>query len=299
MFLVAFGLWSGQALFAEGDDYQEIKNAALQIADIDNPNAMVIGMGRSPAPFVAFLSQLRPGLAMNLSLSRFRYFPEIPGRKVKGSFGPLRPEEEQALFAHFDRYLPETLLQNKKIVLLDYCYRGESLLAAGEYLKRYLQSRHRNNEVSLVAITSTDKAARVQKYSEQLQTPIKIVTMRDSSFSRAMVFSDYKRKSEYPQFHIRPEREYGPEKFARFVEWLRDRGWLKTLLYDPPELPLQTRLEYHKLELWFQKQIAQDPRPTLPDPVSYPDPEPGICQKVYGWVGGILSNPKPQVPAAR
>lgn len=125
-------------------DYDEISNVSLAIRR--SPSEVVIGLGRGPAPFMAFL-QIFSGAAKNKNLPF-----SIEGSS--SSIGDwLTRDQREMLFAHFDRFIPSReITGDSSILVVDYVISGSSLKAGVQLIREYLAARGRTNRVIPVAL---------------------------------------------------------------------------------------------------------------------------------------------------
>jgi hypothetical protein len=115
--------------------YTEVSSVNHYLEKICPPqDCAVIGLGRSPTPFMAALQAQHADYAWNMPLSNFRY--DVAGLK------PLKPEIEQKLFQHFERFLPPTHeLKGRNLLVIDYSMSGDSIASAKKYLDKYFAAR--------------------------------------------------------------------------------------------------------------------------------------------------------------
>jgi hypothetical protein len=112
-----------------------------------------IGLGRSPTPVIAYLSQLNRETALlegldriviNLPLSGFRpmlrsLFSRANPHKLEAALSKTQLSE---LHRHFDRFLPKiSQLGLRKVLLIDYTQTARALIAAAEHLQEYFNSK--------------------------------------------------------------------------------------------------------------------------------------------------------------
>src|SRR4051812_14373440 len=92
------------------DDIESVSHRIM--AKFPKDENVYIALGRSPAPFEAYLSTEDNADVWNIPLSSFRY-------GVTDQV--LTPEQETVLFEHFDRYFPKSSeLNGRSVVLMDY-----------------------------------------------------------------------------------------------------------------------------------------------------------------------------------
>ncbi|MEO5968792.1 MAG: hypothetical protein ABIQ95_02595 [Bdellovibrionia bacterium] len=130
------------------ESFQEISAVSEIITQECPPDAcVVIGIGRSPSPFIAHLQNQKPGWAWNVPLSSFRY--GMSGIK------PLSAELEEGLFDHFDRFLPPASeLVGRQILLFDFTFSGDSVAATQTYLQKYSDQRNHSLQIKSLALVT-------------------------------------------------------------------------------------------------------------------------------------------------
>lgn len=143
---IAWGVEVNSYLF---EGIVAISNSIEKLCPSDE--CVVIGLGRSPTPLIAYLQLKRLEkkekleYAWNLPLSSFRH----------GSGG--RPKLEGAylekLTQHFNIYFPNAdELAGRRILLVDYGATGESLVGAALHLQDYLSARSKITKEALPAL---------------------------------------------------------------------------------------------------------------------------------------------------
>lgn len=114
-------------------------------------HCLVIGIGRSPTPFSAYLQFKLDHYFWNIPLSNFK----------NGLEEGVESKEDlrMVLFNHFHKYLPsDSEINHRSIVVLDFSIDGETLANATFYLTEYLQTKtnHRGTPKAL-AILGPDR----------------------------------------------------------------------------------------------------------------------------------------------
>ncbi len=104
---------------------------------------LYVGLGRSPAPLMAYFQSIRVR-CLSIPLSNFR--PRnvewsVTDELLVGPFGApnarLTALQQLTLFLHFRRFIPARPVR-PRILLIDYCQSGGSLLAGLEQLQQFL-----------------------------------------------------------------------------------------------------------------------------------------------------------------
>jgi len=141
------------------------------ISDFPPAVYMYIGIGRSPAPIMAFLES-RCCRVVNMPLSDFRPKAKewsitddaLPGERITG-------ERQKLLFEHFDNILHEKI-KRRKVVVIDFASpSGASLVAAREQLETYFHLKKVEIEVhALCMCTDVDKRS-VESTKDKIGKP--------------------------------------------------------------------------------------------------------------------------------
>lgn len=100
---------------------------------------LYVGLGRSPAPLMAYLQSIRVR-CLSIPLSSFR--PRnvqwsITDDALGGRHARMTLLQQRALFAHFRQFISRRPARNR-ILLIDFCVSGQSLLAGMEQLQQFL-----------------------------------------------------------------------------------------------------------------------------------------------------------------
>ncbi|HXW53811.1 MAG TPA: hypothetical protein VEL47_06875 [Myxococcota bacterium] len=117
-------------------DFLSIHQVSQNVLKICPPDrCVIVGIGQSPTPFIAYLRNEVDQYAYAVPLSNFSHgvYHEA-----------LNKDQEARLFAHFSSFLPgQAQLGGRSIMLLDYASSsgGKSILAASRYMERYLAQR--------------------------------------------------------------------------------------------------------------------------------------------------------------
>lgn len=228
VFVFLFSLACHGAGWTE-EEYQALKKAAYLVAP--GENAVVIGIGRSPAPVIAFLRKLKPGTVFSFPLSKFRHLPQGPHYGVDEEWEELYDflsgKEQERLFQHFDQFVPsEALIGKRKVELLDYSRRGDHLFSAKAYLEKYFSARSRTHEISLVALTQPQFEAEIKKRAAITGNEIKTILLEDSIFRYKLDRSQYDDIAEYGKYEIRKTPSLDPKpgaEYEAFNQWLQAR----------------------------------------------------------------------------
>lgn len=177
-------------------DYQEIRKTALKIlAKCPPENCTIIGLGRSPTPFMIFLQEMGSD-AFTLPLSGFKLHPNSFDYHDK-----LIPK----LHEHFDRYVDLQTVSNKKVMLIDFSLTGNSLMAAQYQLQEYFNSMSQSNLVNALAISNYP--GHIESTAQSLKMPIPTVLMLDfSDLNKNLVDSRF---DDYAEFKEAPVEKWG------------------------------------------------------------------------------------------
>ncbi len=114
-------------------------------------NCILVGIGRSPTPFMAYIQGLSEikNYAYNLPLSDFRYGVD--------NHSSLDQDSEKKLYHHFDQYLPGLdQVQNKSLMTVDFSEKsGHSTVAIQNYLRSYFKYKFKNLDQNAPEVKST------------------------------------------------------------------------------------------------------------------------------------------------
>lgn len=181
------------------------------------PECIVIGVGRSPAPFIADLSDQAPGSAFSIPISDFRHNPEAPDHWKY----PFRsaPNGVVSLFnQNLDRFLPQAVAsgQVRHVVLVDYLENGRSLYAFQRYFERYLSEHGRQVQIDTIGITTPDNHREIAQYSREYKVamPFLIDLVQDANLERFIYNSHTELFAEYQGNRLYLEKI--PEKNPRY-----------------------------------------------------------------------------------
>jgi hypothetical protein len=233
-------------------EFKEISCVVERILTRYPPDRFIIlGLGRSPTPLTAYLqaSDLERAISatsstrvaslvgmlatstFNLPLSNFRY-----GRKEYPPLTDLKRLE--ILYSHFDRYIPESkYTESRNFLLIDFCQSGNSLMAASDYVTRYLRLRGREETVTPLCIQAFNRGGQADV----------VRISRDTFLYQAMMDQDYDYFSEFGKFDITDGKELN--RSAEYVHFL--------------DTMLRTRKNNHAIILACQKaaHLASDKTP--------------------------------------
>ncbi|WP_257264361.1 hypothetical protein, partial [Endozoicomonas sp. ONNA2] len=108
----------------------ELKQLSDRVITVFPPKEFLyIGIGRSPATVIAELQgRLGKDAACNMPLSDFQLLETCKKGRVRFK-EKITPEEQKALFHHFDKTLGSRA-HNRKVLLIDYVWSGSTLLSA-------------------------------------------------------------------------------------------------------------------------------------------------------------------------
>jgi hypothetical protein len=144
------------------DLYFEARDLSLRNFENCGPGCLTVAIGRSPTMLKAFMSALRPGSAVSLPLSNFRFRTDtsrplpFPYNKsvVSDNFRALTSDEEEKLFQHFDSFLLPYLAKGvTEINLVDISEVGASAMAAQVYIQKYLINKKITLKISTTIVT--------------------------------------------------------------------------------------------------------------------------------------------------
>lgn len=218
------GPLSDSRLGQPGGEYDEIKSISLSVLRECPPkDCVVIGIGRSPTPILAFLQDLHEekleNHAINIPLSSFRFSTlPIPERYIM----PLDDSSEKKLFAHFDSLLTDSSrFAGKRVMLVDYTQSGESLFSAQKYFEKYFRSREVNVDVEPLALVHKNNRDRVTARAKSFDVQTKMLDIsRFERFNANMRLERYDKLSEYKRYKVTGPMPYWLDKPKRNKEYL-------------------------------------------------------------------------------
>lgn len=193
---VMAGDWKNSFMYETLPMIKLVSNRIQEFCPVDQ--CVVVGVGRSPTPFIAQLKIRHENYAWNLPLSSFRF-----KMNDVNDFNILTREELEELNQHFDTYLPtEAERRGRNILLVDFAASGLSLVAAKNYLNRYFDLRFEKNpadrpELEAFAITT-------QSTGPSLEPSLKLfcVVERGSLLGAALTTQKFDEFAEFGSFNI-------------------------------------------------------------------------------------------------
>ncbi len=136
---------------------RELKQLSDRVITVFPPQEFLyIGIGRSPATVIAELQgRLGKDAACNIPLSDFQFLETCKKGRV-GFKQKMTPEQQKALFHHFDKVLG-SLASNRKVLIIDYVWSGCTLLSATYFFHQYFREKDSAMVVSLATGNSERK----------------------------------------------------------------------------------------------------------------------------------------------
>jgi hypothetical protein len=218
----------------------------------------VIGVGRSPTPFIAYLQESTGNdhYAINLPLSRFRYdvkwYPQLSKRGMR------------YLFKHFDLYLSQLdRAQLKEVLVVDYAQTGVSLIAARRHIRTYfnrVNSEQKSRKEDQVHVSSCAVISSGQ-LDEGVHPDLmhRIILPQRSALSQSLMKQVFDLSSQFDPFYIEyvksssdikrlsPRREY--VKLRREIRRFLQQDRHKSISEPSPSQSLFLVEEYRKLSV--------------------------------------------------
>jgi hypothetical protein len=171
--------------------YQPLALGLLRVAQMGDvlaeqyppETSMIVGIGRSPGPFIAYLQArypASPGYALAMPLSGLSGSIDVDPL-ADPSQSRQRPHNQ--LFAHFGTYLGKEVKQRATgdkpltVVLLDFSVSGSSLRWAGTYLTEYFKETKLNAVVHLVFFGSPGDMDDLRDTASRADGPFKGFTV--------------------------------------------------------------------------------------------------------------------------
>lgn len=253
---------------AEFESIQGVSNYILNKYPRDQ--YLYLGIGSSPTPVIAYLKTENETMVRNLPLASFRYgvsrSPEFTGAQLSRA-------SEDLLYTYMDYFIPNVseLGERKNILLIDFAFRGTTLVSAEIYLNRYLKSRGRNIQTQTLGITQALKAAEMKKrsnFSEFQKMDLFILpsnsaapmdnTAQNDPFYVMMLLNLYRDIAEYSGFRLDSPVLFTPRKeYANYVEEM-----LRVKNGDPARLDNVWISTLKKIND-FQRNLKRDAEPEL------------------------------------
>lgn len=147
--------------------FKEIAYYSEKIREIcPQDDCVVIGVGRSPTPFVSFLQITEDSKrsAFSLPLSQFRLSKQ-----------GISQEQRVKLYQYFDSFLPELSPNISTVALVDFTNSGESLLSAHSALEDYFDHKNVKLNIKSIALTLEEKLHRIRAYTQYLRVPMPVI----------------------------------------------------------------------------------------------------------------------------
>ena len=188
--------------FDEAGRYAELRTLALELLRRYPPSEyFYLGLGRSPAPLMAFLE------AAGLD------YRTLPLSKLKGALQEF-PERhvQQQLRPHLAAYLPEAgAVAGRRLLLVDFVFNGPTLLRARQLLRVYFAELGRY-DVFVKALGIFAEGALDQHSSTTSRQPLEALLAREgaealklapnSILAEAFAESRFDELAEYDEFNV-------------------------------------------------------------------------------------------------
>jgi hypothetical protein len=158
---------------------------------------IIISVGRSPTPIVAYAEAKGGAEIYHLPLSGISYFTRA---------GRLPPDGSQLLH-HLKNFLPAgTKVAQRKVVVLDYSISGQSLLHTFLYIKNFYTSQGFDFKYKVTPFTAEEYLHEALSTFQFIQeTPDPIVIDNESPLALRLILSEYKSLARYSPFDIRSD----------------------------------------------------------------------------------------------
>lgn len=214
--------------------YTELRDLVLEIFKQYPPSEYhYVGLGRSPTGIISMIQQLDPAAASNLPFS-FKGFKYIS-------------PDDPLLHEHFKRFLPSaSKLGTKKILVIDYVYRGNNLTVAWETLRGYFRKTGRAADgVSVLGLYDDTLNMRASP-----ESPISILIRNGKAGVHIAPL-----EAKYPE--VRKLLQYSHfDDFAQYDSFILDIMASQTNSLNSHEL--QPRPEYNRLGDFLRKKLRND-----------------------------------------
>lgn len=130
----------GNSVTLDRTTLKELHSLALHIHETYPPNEYhYVGLGRTPTPLIAILQEIDNTSAVNIPFSRtaFSGYEAAESGRLLQSTEPEKQVERQALIDHLERFVPPTLMKQKKILVIDAAFSGGTSFGAHELFQAY------------------------------------------------------------------------------------------------------------------------------------------------------------------
>lgn len=202
-------------------EYQETKEIALSLVkEYHEDTHEIISIGRSPTVLTAFLKNLKFSHISTLPLSQMNVFDQVNDIK-----------KYNKLFSYFDSMIPTQ--SGKKLVFIDFSYKGKSYLTQKSLIETYLRGYHPKTKFEFVALVSEKDPHLIDQFSSKGIKTIKLNSKSVSPYGPLLWDSIY--SSAYEDFAA----------FGKFIPW-RD----KTPINNP---------NFEEFRLLVKKEMLKDP----------------------------------------
>ena len=198
-------------------------------ATADNPT-LVIGLGGSPSPVLAILSEILPQQkVLELPLSIAALPQNLRTDKPQALTRRLNQDQLNEVMVAWQKFLPSaSKLQGQKILLVDFASSGESLLYSAQVLKLFYQAQGYEVEIETFAFHEKGRG-RSQDFEEDAENEKPLIHSYSSStglkgwsyqmpysLARHFINQDFKILAQYPSYtplvtpleSLRPRPEY-------------------------------------------------------------------------------------------
>ena len=181
-------------------EFEEIQSVSEEIMTKFPPNQyFYVGVGRSPTPFMAYIQAIDPTASVNIPISSFR--ARLTGAS-SSYHHPLSLEHEAKLNRHFMKLLNLEQIGNRKILLIDFSERGDTLISLNQYLSKYLRLTHKPNKVEMLALASPNNFDRIATNMRGTNNATVISLRERPLLSSKLTLQRYDPVAEYGAFHI-------------------------------------------------------------------------------------------------
>lgn len=211
-YVISWPLRAMDTPILEQQEWGSIHQISQQILALCPPTTcVVIGVGQSPTPFMAYLQTKQPDYAFSVPLSNFRHGLQSD---------ELDQEDLKRLYAHFQQFLPsKNTLAQRSVMLLDYvATKGESILAASRYIERYFRDTFSSQQPKL-------KITVVRSNSNKHIIPFRfnhIINLdHNSKLLASLSAGKYKPHSPYGDFYVKDEGSHAVPAISRAYKLLQ------------------------------------------------------------------------------
>ncbi len=217
--------------------FQSIKQITSLIRnDCIAPECIVIGLGRSPAPIMAYLEVIDPESTIDLPLSSFKYAVNSQ-QAATLQLKALSETDQEKLFNYFDSMIIKNLnASTTKILLIDFATTGQSLYSAQSFLEKYFNKINMKMDISSIGFGSHKESQRVRSVAKafSLEKTKYIGLKEGSALFKRFIKEDFEQFANFEKFDLfKTEQNYPLPKENRKSIKLELHKYLQARIQAP------------------------------------------------------------------